>query len=302
MNRTSLLLPVRVQHSSFRISAGGAIASERMKHLTPLLILILLGLLGGTIALATLQEQWAEEEVAAEIQPPYVAPTPAADGEGDHPTSAPATPVEKAKESFKGLFDGTQWAIWGQRALLVAIVLVVALIVMRIGRRILMNIQESRRLPDSVMLPIRRLLRGLVLLAGLLLALQFMGLSMAHIWTTLAGVLALIGVGFIAVWSVLSNIACSFMLMMFKPFRIGDHVELVENAAGPNTGGRVSDVTLMYVVLREETEEGPAFIQIPNNLFFQKVIRRRAGKRTVNIEDHVEKHGFTGREQAPPKG
>ena len=134
------------------------------------------------------------------------------------------------------------------------------------------------------------------------MGLQFMGLSMDYIWASMVGILALVGAGFIAVWSVLSHMACSFLLMIFKPFRIGDHVELVESAAGPNTGGRVTDVTLMYVVIREETDEGPAFVQIPNNLFFQKVIRRRAGRRAVSIEDHVEKHGLTGREQAPPKG
>lgn len=58
----------------------------------------------------------------------------------------------------------------------------------------------------------------------------------------------------------------------------------------------------MYVILREDGDEGsPAFIQVPNNLFFQKVIRRRTGRRTVTIEQHVEKHGLIGREQPPPE-
>ena len=106
------------------------------------------------------------------------------------------------------------------------------------------------------MLPIRRVLRGAVVLFALILSLQFAGFSMTTIWASVASVLALIAVGFIAVWSVLSNMACNFLLMLFKPFRIGDQVEIVDNAAGPNVGGRVTDVTLMYVVLREPDRRG----------------------------------------------
>ena len=274
-----------------------------MTRATILLILTLAGLVAATIALATVQERDANE--AEEIRPPLVEPigplepdetTEGGAGEAD-PTTAP---IEQAQQVVGELLDYDRWLIWAQRMLLIGIVIVIALILLRIGRRILLNVQKSRNVPDAVMLPIRRTLRGLVLLFALILALQFSGYSMTTIWTTMAGLLALIGAGFIAVWSVLSNILCSVMLLVFKPFRIGDMVELVENAAGPNVGGRVTDVTAMYVVLREETDEGPAFIQIPNNLFFQKTIRRRAGKRAVPLEQHVEKHGLTGREQQPP--
>ena len=96
--------------------------------------------------------------------------------------------------------------------------------------------------------------------------------------------MGLIAIGFVAVWSVLSNIACSLMLVIFKPFRIGDTIEIVETAAGPNVAGRVTDLTLMYVVLREEQADGTVqMVQVPNNLFFQKLVRRRAGRRSVVV-------------------
>ena len=215
-------------------------------------------------------------------------------------TPPPGEPLAEARQVIDTFLDPVRWAVLGQRLLLIALVILATLLALRVGRRLLLDLQVARNLPDTVMLPLRRTLRWGIIIIAVILGLQFAGFSMVTIWTGLSAVLALLGVAFIAVWSVLSNIACSLMLLIFKPFRIGDEVEFVDNPAGPNVGGRVTDVTLMYVVLREEKGEGSAFIQVPNNLFFQKTIRRRRGKRSVPIEQHVEKHGLNGREQTPP--
>lgn len=222
----------------------------------------------------------------------------------DQPLPAPLSgdPIQQAQEVFQGVFDARIWGVLGLRILLIALVVVATMLILSTGRRLILNLQEARSIPDSVVLPIRRTLRWTILLLAFILALQLAGFSMSTIWAAIGGILALLGVAFIAVWSVLSNIACSLMLMIFKPFRIGDVVEIVDDPGGSNVGGRVIDVTLMYVILREDGDEGsPAFIQVPNNLFFQKVIRRRTGRRTVTIEQHVEKHGLIGREQPPPE-
>ena len=37
----------------------------------------------------------------------------------------------------------------------------------------------------------------------------------------------MVAIGFIAVWSILSNVLCSLMLIMHRSFRIGDDIEVV---------------------------------------------------------------------------
>lgn len=193
-----------------------------------------------------------------------------------------------------GRFDAEWWALLGARLLLVAAVLIATAALLAVLKRLLQELQESRNLPEAVMLPVRRAVRWTILILAFVLALQLAGFSVTTLWATLSAVLALIAVGFIAVWSVLSNVACSLMLMIFKPFRIGDHIEICEKPEGPNIGGRVADVTLMYVVL-QESGAGAATVQVPNNLFFQKMIRRRAAAHSVAIGDHVQRHGLAGR-------
>lgn len=195
--------------------------------------------------------------------------------------------------------DPHWWVSQAERVLLVLVVLTVAILVLRLASRIIGRVQKQRRLPDAVVVPLRRFIRWAVLIIAGLLLLQWFGVDISTIWASLSAVLALIAVGFIAVWSVLSNVACSVMLLIFKPFRIGDFIELYENPGGENVCGRVKDVTMMYVVLREEGSNG-ALIQIPNNLFFQKTIRRQETTRSIPLEDHVDRHGLTGKEARRP--
>ncbi|MGC3992423.1 MAG: mechanosensitive ion channel family protein [Chthoniobacteraceae bacterium] len=87
------------------------------------------------------------------------------------------------------------------------------------------------------------------------------------VYTILATTLAMVAVGFIAAWSVLCNFLCSFLLVILKPFAVNDWVEF----PGERIGGKVTDLTLLYTVLRDD--DGQVF-QVPNSLFFQKTIKR----------------------------
>lgn len=136
----------------------------------------------------------------------------------DQPLPAPLSgdPIQQAQEVFKSVFDARIWGVLGLRILLIALVVVATMLILSTGRRLILNLQEARSIPDSVVLPFRRTLRWTILLLAFILALQLAGFSMSTIWAAIGGILALLGVAFIAVWSVLSNIACSLMLMIFK--------------------------------------------------------------------------------------
>ncbi|OYW93355.1 MAG: hypothetical protein B7Z23_05070, partial [Pseudomonadales bacterium 32-61-5] len=53
---------------------------------------------------------------------------------------------------------------------------------------------------------------------------------------------------------------------------------LVESFEKPIVKGRVTDINLLYTTLEEVAEDGTgATVQVPNSLFFQKVVRRWRG-------------------------
>lgn len=75
--------------------------------------------------------------------------------------------------------------------------------------------------------------------------------------TTVASLLtvaAMIAIGFIAVWRVLSNFLCSLLIILFTPFRIGDEIEITEVAGGPGLRGKVVDSGIMYTSILASCE------------------------------------------------
>lgn len=131
---------------------------------------------------------------------------------------------------------------------------------------------------QSIYLIGKGVIRWLCLVIVFIIILQQLGVTISHIFAGLLTVAGMVAIGFIAVWSVLSNIMCSLLLVAFKVFRIGDELEVVE-PAGSEKGlrGRVSGFNLMFTTLIEESEgdQPPSLVQIPNNIFFQKSLRRR---------------------------
>ena len=162
------------------------------------------------------------------------------------------------------LDDTLAWLqIYGPRT---GLILVIALALYLFASHGLSLLGRRSRLPVSTVATLRILTRwGFVLLTGAALLQSWDVLQ--SVWAAATAVIALIAIGFVAVWSVLSNVLCSFILLGARPFRIGENVSFV----GEQVAGRVESVTLLYTTLR--CEDG-AQLLIPNNQFLQKSIRR----------------------------
>jgi small-conductance mechanosensitive channel len=130
-------------------------------------------------------------------------------------------------------------------------------------------------LPAELWLPLRGLLRWLIIGSALILVLERLGVSAEVLWAALTGFAAVAAVAFFAIWSVLSNIFCALLIFGLGPFRLGDTVELIDSADKPGVKGRVIAINLFYTTL-EDLAEGAAgaLIQVPNSLFFQRSVRR----------------------------
>ena len=125
------------------------------------------------------------------------------------------------------------------------------------------------------------MLRWLIVAAAVVLLLKIVfDVPLDSLWTAFTAVFALIAIGFIAVWSVLSNWLCTFVILLTHPFSVGDEIEF----AGEPVRGRVVDLNFVYTTLR--CEDG-SVLQIPNNLFFQKVLKRHRGTSTISLVEQL---------------
>lgn len=141
----------------------------------------------------------------------------------------------------------------------------------------LVHVARSRCRPTrTVSLPQRRLgiPRGATrwgIIGGLtLVALLGFGIDLKGLWSTVAATLSLVAIGFVAMWSILSHMLAAILIIVFQPFELGDRVEIVGDDP---VAGEVYGLNPVYTSLR--TEDGGTLL-VPNNLFFQKTIKRHA--------------------------
>ena len=157
----------------------------------------------------------------------------------------------------------------------VLLIVLAAWLLARLARHLLRRLDGHYSLPLELNLMARRLLSFVIYSAALLLVLQQLGVSSMVLWTAFTGFATVAAVAFFAAWSVLSNIFCTLLIAMTKPFRLNDHIELLENGEKPGLRGRVIDINLIYTTLQEvHHQHGDTRLQIPNSLFFQRTLRR----------------------------
>ena len=155
------------------------------------------------------------------------------------------------------------------------LILAAAWLLMRLVRRLIQRMCVRYRLPPELAIGARRTSAVLIYFAALLLILERLGVSGAVLWTAFTGFAAVAAVAFFAVWSVLSNIFCTLLILTTQPFGLYDEIELLESGDKPGIRGRVVDINLIHTTL-EETREGqaPTVLKIPHSLFFQRITRR----------------------------
>ena len=159
-------------------------------------------------------------------------------------------------------------------------------VALRLSKRSLRHLEEEGHLSETTHHLLQGVMRWVIIIAIIVLGLQQVGVRVISLWTGLLTIAAMVAVGFIAMWSVLSNLLCALLLVIFAPFRIGDEIEIIEATGGSGLRGKVVDLNIFYTTLQEVTEAGVhnGVTHVPNNIFFQKTVRLWQGAQTTSLE------------------
>ena len=159
-------------------------------------------------------------------------------------------------------------------------ILIAAFVLNYLVRRVLQDtlrrVTARLRLPYETVLTVTRALIGAVWIITATVILEIWGISVGGLWTLLVSAVTVIGVGFLATWTMVSNITASFFIAIWRPFHLGDTVEILPESLR----GRVIDNNLMFLVVRESSG---SVIHIPNNLFFSKDVQGDRQQRPITF-------------------
>jgi small-conductance mechanosensitive channel len=159
--------------------------------------------------------------------------------------------------------SATGLPLWLVDSLQVVVLVFLGLVVLKVLLSAFDRFARRASLEPLAMRPLRTGLRwvGFAAIAGLVF-----GKFGMNLFVILSTVLTLVAIGFVAVWSVLSHFLCTYLIVLFRPFRVGDRVDF----PGEDIGGRVVEMTNLFTIL--EDGRGARF-HVPNNAFFQKTIK-----------------------------
>ena len=151
-----------------------------------------------------------------------------------------------------------------------------AWLLQRLLRKLVTRAARHYNLPHAMLMTMNGLIRWSIVLSALLLVLERLGVSATVLWSAFTGFATVGAVAFFAAWSVLSNFFCALLIMMVRPYRLGDTIEVLEALDKVGVKGRVVDINMLYTTLEERNtpEDGRSLIQIPNVFVFQKGLRR----------------------------
>jgi small-conductance mechanosensitive channel len=176
---------------------------------------------------------------------------------------------------------------WAQRGLAVIVVqiasaLTVALLAFFLTRRIRETTRKSilrvRGDPGLALLIARLVSFGVIAIAFMAI-LSILGLN----WTGIIAVVGAVGLAIsLALQDVLKNLFAGLYLLLERPFRIGDHIDV------RTFSGEVEDVRLRVTILRTTT--GLQVI-IPNAIVFTETILNRTAYQHERIVIHVTQPG-----------
>ncbi len=151
----------------------------------------------------------------------------------------------------------------------VAILVVASLVIFTTSRLLqqwLTYLQGRLHLTAEINLIIGRIVVVTLWAVTGFIILNVWGVGLGGVWAVLISAITVIGVGFLATWAMISNFTASFFLLLWRPFHVGQIIEVLPE----NLKGRVASQNLMFTTLREESG---AVLQVPNNFFFQKMFR-----------------------------
>jgi small-conductance mechanosensitive channel len=155
------------------------------------------------------------------------------------------------------------------------LIVIGAWVLRKLVRWLLTVLGRRKFLPIQLIEAARRAASTLIILVAILLVLKSLGVSARVLWSSVTGFLAVAAVAFFAAWSVLSNTFCALLLLTTRPFRVGDYIEVLESGDTPGLRGTVTAIHLIYTTLTEnEPGAVSSVLQVPNSLFFQRVVRR----------------------------
>ncbi|EGQ8053833.1 mechanosensitive ion channel family protein [Vibrio alginolyticus] len=159
----------------------------------------------------------------------------------------------------------------GYKLLMGIFVLIAYRILKRIVNRAILNLATTKGVKKARLSFIQRCFNvALLFLTASIFAIAT-GIGYGDVSLFLSSIFAVLGVAFIAQWSILSNITASFLIFFVFPYRVGDRIKVVDK--DEDICGEIQEISMFHVLIKHDNGN---LITYPNNQILQKAVLKLA--------------------------
>ncbi|MCG9776088.1 mechanosensitive ion channel family protein [Vibrio diabolicus] len=159
----------------------------------------------------------------------------------------------------------------GYKVLMGIIVLIAYRILKRIVNRAILNLATSKGVKKARLSFIQRCFNVVLLFLTASVFAIITGIGYGDVSLFLSSIFAVLGVAFIAQWSILSNITASFLIFFVFPYRVGDRIKVVDK--DEDISGELQEISMFHVLIKHDNGN---LITYPNNQILQKAVLKLA--------------------------
>ncbi|BDR15416.1 mechanosensitive ion channel family protein [Vibrio sp. STUT-A11] len=164
----------------------------------------------------------------------------------------------------------------GYKMLMGIIVLITYRILKRVANRAILNLASSKGVKKARLSFIQRCFNVALLFLTASVFAIVTGIGYGDVSLFLSSIFAVLGVAFIAQWSILSNITASFLIFFVFPYRVGDRIKVVDK--DEDISGEIQEISMFHVLIKHDSGN---LITYPNNQILQKAVLKLAKTKPV---------------------
>ena len=111
------------------------------------------------------------------------------------------------------------------------------------------------------------------------------GIAPSRLVGYIASLFTVVGIGFLAQWSIMSNVTATIIIFFNHQVKIGDTIAILDKDT--QIEGRISDIGIFFIIIEVDNHE---FVSLPSNIFMQKMIKKTSGNKAsidANAADNL---------------
>lgn len=116
---------------------------------------------------------------------------------------------------------------------------------------------------------VKKVISVLLYLISIGILLLVWGIAPSQLVAYVGSLFTVVGIAFLAQWSIISNITSTLIIFFNHQVNIGDRIVILDKDY--QIEGKISDIGIFFIIIKVSENE---YVSLPSNVFMQKMVKK----------------------------